>query len=386
MPTGLGRARPGARRRARARVAGAGRRRAGRRQELAAAAGAGRHRRRRHARRCSSAARSRRPRCGCAPSGWASPTASRSWPRPSSRRSCDAIAPSARTSCVVDSVQTLHSGRPGVGAGQRRPGAGGRRPPAAAGEARRHHRSCWSATSPRTARSPGPRVLEHLVDAVLQFEGDRYRFLRVLRAVKNRFGSTNEIGIFEMTDARAQPGGRSVGGVRSRPARPGPGSVLLPAIEGTRPILLEVQALVAPSRPGDAAPRRDRLRPQPAGDDPGGARPARRRRARLQRRLRQRGRRRADRRAGRRPGGGAGDRVGATAAGRPSERPGVLRRDRPDRPDCGRSATPTRGCARRASWASRRSSARPARAGFDGVRRPGTPSGLARCADGGAAR
>jgi len=92
----------------------------------------------------------------------------------------------------------------------------------------------------------GPRVLEHLVDAVLQFEGDLYRFLRVLRAVKNRFGSTNEIGIFEMTDAGlravADPSAAfSAGAVAS------PGSVLLPAIEGTRPILLEIQALVAPT-------------------------------------------------------------------------------------------------------------------------------------------
>jgi DNA repair protein RadA/Sms len=92
----------------------------------------------------------------------------------------------------------------------------------------------------------GPRVLEHLVDAVLQLEGDRYRFLRVLRAVKNRFGSTNEIGIFEMTDrgleAVADP---SAAFASDGPA--GPGSVLLPAIEGSRPILLELQALVAPS-------------------------------------------------------------------------------------------------------------------------------------------
>jgi len=92
----------------------------------------------------------------------------------------------------------------------------------------------------------GPRVLEHLVDAVLQMEGDRYRFLRVLRAVKNRFGSTNEIGIFEMTDrgpvAVADP---SAAFASDGPA--GPGSVLMPAIEGSRPILLELQALVAPS-------------------------------------------------------------------------------------------------------------------------------------------
>jgi DNA repair protein RadA/Sms len=92
----------------------------------------------------------------------------------------------------------------------------------------------------------GPRVLEHLVDAVLQFEGDRLRNLRVLRGVKNRFGSTNEIGIFEMTDAGlvavADPSAAF-----AAHAEPGPGSVLLPAIEGTRPLLLEVQALVAPS-------------------------------------------------------------------------------------------------------------------------------------------
>ena len=92
----------------------------------------------------------------------------------------------------------------------------------------------------------GPRVLEHLVDAVLQFEGDRYRHLRVLRAVKNRFGSTDEIGIFEMTGAGLVPVVDPSSALAEDGAA-GPGSVLLPAIEGSRPILLEVQALVAPS-------------------------------------------------------------------------------------------------------------------------------------------
>ena len=92
----------------------------------------------------------------------------------------------------------------------------------------------------------GPRVLEHLVDAVLQFEGDRYRHLRVLRAVKNRFGSTDEIGIFEMTGAGLTPVVDPSSALAEDGAA-GPGSVLLPAIEGSRPILLEVQALVAPS-------------------------------------------------------------------------------------------------------------------------------------------
>src|SRR5947208_3511548 len=92
----------------------------------------------------------------------------------------------------------------------------------------------------------GPRVLEHLVDAVLQLEGDRYRFLRVLRAVKNRFGSTNEIGIFEMTDRGLVPVA-DPSAAFTEGAETGPGSVLLPAIEGTRPILVEVQSLVADS-------------------------------------------------------------------------------------------------------------------------------------------
>ena len=92
----------------------------------------------------------------------------------------------------------------------------------------------------------GPRVLEHLVDCVLQFEGDRYRSHRILRATKNRFGSTNEIGVFEMTGAGliglADPS--EIFG-KSEPGQAG--SVVTCALEGTRPILLEVQALVARS-------------------------------------------------------------------------------------------------------------------------------------------
>jgi DNA repair protein RadA/Sms len=91
----------------------------------------------------------------------------------------------------------------------------------------------------------GPRVLEHLVDCVLQFEGDRYHAHRVLRAAKNRFGSTNELGVFEMTGAGlegvpdpSEVFGRSTGEV---------GSAVGCALEGTRPLLLEIQALVAPT-------------------------------------------------------------------------------------------------------------------------------------------
>jgi DNA repair protein RadA/Sms len=90
----------------------------------------------------------------------------------------------------------------------------------------------------------GPRVLEHLVDCVLQFEGERERSFRTLRAAKNRFGSTNEVGVFEMEqhglveieDASARFVGDATGNA---------GSVVLCAMEGTRPMLVEIQALVA---------------------------------------------------------------------------------------------------------------------------------------------
>jgi DNA repair protein RadA/Sms len=92
----------------------------------------------------------------------------------------------------------------------------------------------------------GPRVLEHLVDCVLQFEGDRYHAHRILRATKNRFGSTNELGVFEMTGAGlvgvpdpSELFGRSEGSEV--------GAAVGCALEGTRPILLEIQALVAPT-------------------------------------------------------------------------------------------------------------------------------------------
>jgi DNA repair protein RadA/Sms len=89
-------------------------------------------------------------------------------------------------------------------------------------------------------------VLEHLVDCVLQFEGERERTYRTLRALKNRFGSTNETGVFEMRDSGlvevADASARFVGEATS-----GPGSVVLCAMEGSRPLLVEVQALVAPT-------------------------------------------------------------------------------------------------------------------------------------------
>jgi DNA repair protein RadA/Sms len=92
----------------------------------------------------------------------------------------------------------------------------------------------------------GPRVLEHLVDCALHFEGDRYREHRVLRAVKNRFGSTNELGVFEMTGAGLE-GVADPSAVFGRVDEDQPGSAVVCTLEGTRPLLLEIQALVSPT-------------------------------------------------------------------------------------------------------------------------------------------
>jgi len=93
----------------------------------------------------------------------------------------------------------------------------------------------------------GPRVLEHMVDTVLYFEGDRHMTYRILRAVKNRFGSTDELGIFEMHESGlAEVPNPSELLLSERPQH-GTGSVVTATIEGSRPLLVEIQALVAPS-------------------------------------------------------------------------------------------------------------------------------------------
>jgi DNA repair protein RadA/Sms len=100
----------------------------------------------------------------------------------------------------------------------------------------------------------GPRVLEHLVDTVLYFEGERHHLYRVLRAVKNRFGSTNEIGVFEMTDRGLAEVKNPSGLFLSERPREAAGSVVVTSLEGSRPLLLELQALVSPA--GFGTPRR----------------------------------------------------------------------------------------------------------------------------------
>ena len=147
--------------------------------------------------------------------------------------------------CVIDSVQTLHATEVGSA-----PGSVAQVREAAA-RLMRVSKDLGVATIlvghvTKDGSVAGPRVLEHLVDCVLQFEGDRYHAHRVLRATKNRFGSTNELGVFEMTGA-GLVGVPDPSEVFGRAAGSEVGSAVACALEGTRPILLEIQALVAPT-------------------------------------------------------------------------------------------------------------------------------------------
>ncbi len=155
---------------------------------------------------------------------------------------------------VIDSIQTMHSdqleGAPGTVSQVR----------ACALEL-----IAWAKTSgsalllvghvTKDGQIAGPRVLEHMVDAVLYFEGDGAHQYRVLRAVKNRFGSTDEIGVFAMgSDGLAEVANPSSLFLTER-AAPVAGAIVFPAIEGTRPVLVELQALTV-AVPSGATPRR----------------------------------------------------------------------------------------------------------------------------------
>jgi DNA repair protein RadA/Sms len=147
--------------------------------------------------------------------------------------------------CVIDSVQTLHAadlgGAPGS-VGQVREVAGRIMQVAKADEVA----VLLVGHVTKEGALAGPRVLEHLVDCVLQFEGERERTYRTLRALKNRFGSTNEAGVFEMrSGGLAEVLDASARFVAEATGKPG--SVVLAAMEGSRPLLVEVQALVSPS-------------------------------------------------------------------------------------------------------------------------------------------
>ncbi len=147
--------------------------------------------------------------------------------------------------CVIDSVQTLYSAELGSA-----PGSIAQVREAAA-RLLRVAKECGIATFlvghvTKDGSVAGPRVLEHLVDCVLQFEGDRYREHRILRAVKNRFGSTNEIGVFEMTTSGLN-GVPDPSALFGRSEEGEIGAAVACTLEGTRPLLLEIQALVAPT-------------------------------------------------------------------------------------------------------------------------------------------
>jgi len=147
--------------------------------------------------------------------------------------------------CVIDSVQTLYSSEIGSA-----PGSVAQVREAAARLLRvakqAHVATFLVGHVTKDGTVAGPRVLEHLVDCVLQFEGDRYHAHRVLRAVKNRFGSTNELGVFEMTGT-GLVGVPEPSELFGRGAEGEVGAAVACALEGTRPILLEIQALVAPT-------------------------------------------------------------------------------------------------------------------------------------------
>src|SRR5205814_151547 len=173
----------------------------------------------------------------------------------------DLIGETRPAAVVVASIQTLHTSALGSA-----PGSVGQVRESAAllvARAKASGVACFLIGHvTKEGTLAGPRVLEHLVDTVLYFEGDGAHALRVLRAVKNRFGSTNEVAVFEMGEGGlAEVPNPSAAFLAERPAG-APGSAVLATLEGSRPLLVEIQALV--SRSGLALPRRTAI-----GLDPG---------------------------------------------------------------------------------------------------------------------
>ena len=163
-----------------------------------------------------------------------------------------ALQQEAPAFCVIDSIQTLYSSvltsAPGSVAQVRE----------CAAQLTRHAKA--SATSlvlvghvTKDGTLAGPRVLEHIVDTVLYFEGDTHSSFRLVRAIKNRFGAINEIGVFAMTEKGLKGVANPSAIFLSTHGEPVPGSCVLVTLEGTRPLLVEVQALVDSGGP---SPRR----------------------------------------------------------------------------------------------------------------------------------
>ena len=155
-------------------------------------------------------------------------------------------APGAAQVLVIDSIQTMHTG-------------GLESAPGTVGQVRASAQELIRAAKRRgtalllvghvtkDGRIAGPRVLEHMVDAVLYFEGERGHPFRILRAVKNRFGATDEIGVFAMTGRGLEEVANPSGLFLAERERPVSGAAVFAGVEGTRPVLVEIEALVAPS-------------------------------------------------------------------------------------------------------------------------------------------
>jgi DNA repair protein RadA/Sms len=155
---------------------------------------------------------------------------------------------------VIDSIQTMHSdlieGAPGTVSQVR----------ASAGELIRFAKETGTALVlvghvTKDGAIAGPRVLEHMVDTVLSFEGERSHQYRILRAAKNRFGGTDEIGVFAMAEAGLEEVANPSALFLTTRGEAVPGAVVFPALEGTRPVLVEIQALTVRLASG-ATPRR----------------------------------------------------------------------------------------------------------------------------------
>ncbi|MCW5638299.1 MAG: DNA repair protein RadA [Rubrivivax sp.] len=163
-----------------------------------------------------------------------------------------ALRTEAPAFCVIDSIQTLYSdalsSAPGSVAQVRE----------CAAQLSRHAKASGTALVlvghvTKDGTLAGPRVLEHIVDTVLYFEGDTHSSFRLVRAIKNRFGAVNEIGVFAMTDKGLKGVANPSAIFLSTHGDPVPGSCVLVTLEGTRPLLVEVQALVDAGGP---SPRR----------------------------------------------------------------------------------------------------------------------------------
>ena len=160
----------------------------------------------------------------------------------------------APTLLIIDSIQTMHSdlieGAPGTVSQVR----------ASAGELIRYAKETGAAVVlvghvTKDGSIAGPRVLEHMVDTVLSFEGERSHQYRILRATKNRFGGTDEIGVFAMEEAGLAEVGNPSALFLTHRGESVTGAVVFPALEGTRPVLVEIQALTVRLASG-ATPRR----------------------------------------------------------------------------------------------------------------------------------